>query len=122
MKLLAEGTCHCSKNQFTITGDAEYQFVCYCEGCRHINSGGHLCGALFDSASLSEAAHTKSYTYCGGSGKEIVLHFCQNCGTHLYAFPKAFENKVVIRVNTLADFDFSPQQDLFKESAFSWDK
>jgi len=116
------GKCHCGKNKFTLTADPEFQFICYCHDCRVINSGGHLCGMLFDENQLAKAENTQTYTYKGGSGMPIEMHFCQTCGTHLYAFPEKYKGKVVVRANTLIGTDFKPEQFIFTESAFEWDK
>ncbi len=116
------GQCHCKKNKFTLTSEPEFQFICYCGSCRVINSGGHLCGLLFDQSHLQEATHTTTYTYQGGSGSSIILHFCSTCATHLYAYPTAHAGKVAVRANTLENIDFKPQQLLFPETAFVWDK
>jgi len=116
------GRCHCGKNTYSVTGDPEFQFICYCENCRVLNSGGHLCGIIFDKASLNEAEHTQQYHYPGGSGNPIIMHFCPHCSTQLYAFPKEHNSNVVIRANTVLDSEFEPQHHIFTESAFDWDK
>jgi len=116
------GKCHCGKNTFSVEGDAEFQFVCYCTDCRKLNSGGHLCGMVFDEDKLVKANDTQQYSYAGGSGSPIIMHFCPICSTQLYAFPTAFKGKVVVRANTLPDAQFESQQSLFVESAFAWDK
>jgi len=116
------GKCHCGKNTFTISAEPEFQFICHCNNCRVINSGGHLCGMLFDQGNFSEADETQIYTYKGGSGNSIIMHFCPVCATHLYAYPTEHKGKVVIRVNTLVDSNFKPQQSIFTESAFPWDR
>ena len=116
------GKCHCGKNAFEINAEPEFQFVCYCNDCRALNSSGHLCGMVFDQNKLVEANATQTYSYKGGSGNEINMHFCPNCATSLYAFPTAHTGKVVIRANTLLGIDFKSQQAIFTESAFPWDK
>ncbi|VEG92464.1 GFA family protein [Legionella spiritensis] len=116
------GKCHCGKNSFVLSADPEFQFICYCHNCQLLNSGGHLCGMLFDKNCLEEARDTQTYTYKGGSGNSIILHFCPECSTQLYAYPIEYPNKVVIRANTLDNEGFKPQQALFAESSFSWDK
>lgn len=116
------GKCHCGKNKFTIDAKPEFQFICYCNDCRLINSGGHLCGMIFDQNKLSEAVNTKTYTYTGGSGNPIVMYFCPTCATHLYAYPAAHQGKVVVRANTLENSGFKPQKSIFTESAFPWDQ
>lgn len=115
------GQCHCGKHTFTVTASPEFQFVCYCHGCRVLNSSGHLCGMLFDSSAFTPSNGTQSYSYPGGSGNDITLHFCPTCATHLYAYPTEYKGKVVIRANTLKDGSFKPQQAIFTKSAFDWD-
>lgn len=77
---------------------------------------------MLDQANFVAAEQTQTYTYKGGSGNDIVMHFCPTCATHLYAYPTEFQGKVVVRANTLPDESFKPQQALFAESAFSWDE
>lgn len=96
------------------------QFLCYCEDCRLLN-GSHLSGIAFEDKTLEKAEHTQSYSYQGGSGEPIIMHFCPTCATQLYAYPTSYKGMVVIRAGMLGDYDFKPQQKLFPESAFSWD-
>lgn len=121
MKQLA-GKCHCGKNAFNLVNEPEFQFVCYCKDCRMLNGGGHLCGIVFDQKKLKPAEFTHSYRYQGGSGKELILHFCPTCSTQLYAYPTHHQGKVVVRANCLIDFEYRPQKLIFTESAYSWDK
>lgn len=116
------GKCHCGKNNFTAASEPEFQFVCYCDSCKALNSGGHLCGMLCDESKFTVATNTKVYSYKGGSGSNIDLHFCPTCSTQLYAYPREYPGKVVIRANTISGYDFESQQNLFSESAFKWDK
>ncbi len=115
------GKCHCGKNNFTVSGEPEFQFVCCCNSCRHLNGGGHLCGVMFDESNFTPAENAKTYSYAGGSGEPILLHFCPDCATHLYGLPTKHPGKVVIKVNTLGDYPFAPQERIFSESAFKWD-
>lgn len=116
------GKCHCGKNTYAVSSEPEFQFICYCGDCRVLNSGGHLCGMVFDEARFTGAKETQTYAYPGGSGQPIIMHFCPTCATHLYAYPTSHKGKVVIRANTLVGADFEPQQSVFTESAFAWDK
>lgn len=115
------GRCHCGKNEFSAQAAPQFQFICYCDDCKSLNSSGHLCGMLFEESDVQQAQHTQCYSYAGGSGDSIELHFCSDCGTHLYAKPLHYPNKLVIRANTLTEGEFNPQQILFSESAFPWD-
>ena len=117
-----KGQCHCGKNKYSVDAEPEFQFECHCEGCRVINGAGHLAGILVDATEFSPAMEAKTYTYPGGSGDPVKMHFCSTCGTHLYAFPTHYPDKVVLRANTLTEGDFKPEHVLFPESAFKWDK
>lgn len=116
------GRCHCGKNEFRLKSEPEFQFICYCSSCRVLNSGGHLCGIIIDEKNFLAATRTETYTYKGGSENLIILHFCPTCATHLYAYPTEYKGKVAVRVNTLENMEFKPQQSLFTDTAFAWDK
>ena len=115
------GQCHCGKNKFEVNAEPVFQFVCYCLSCRVLNSG-HLNGMAFHDEALQKATETKTYSYPGGSGKPIILHFCPVCSVGLYAYPTAHENIVVVRANTLLNAEFKPQKTMYPESAFEWDE
>ncbi|ODN43722.1 GFA family protein [Piscirickettsia litoralis] len=118
-----QGKCHCGHNEFSVQGAPEFQFVCYCKGCQVLNGGGHLCGVMFDETNLTPSENTRTYSYDGGSGRSIIIHFCPTCSTQLYAYPTEYKGKVVVRANVMNEsYEFNPQQNLFTESAFSWDQ
>ncbi|MDF1761250.1 MAG: GFA family protein [Coxiellaceae bacterium] len=116
------GKCFCGENTFEVNAEPEFQFTCYCNSCRQLNGGGHLCGMLFDAAHLTKATNTKTFEYPGGSGEPIIMHFCPTCSTQLYAFPTKSADKVVIRANAIKDSGFKPQHILFAEEKFDWDQ
>lgn len=117
------GSCHCGSSQYYFEGIPKFQFLCHCEDCRVLNSGGHLAGLILTKDKFNMEGSTQSYSYPGGSGNPIELHFCSNCGTHLYAFPKVDESIVVLRANTLLDQNlFNPQKSIFRNEKFHWDQ
>ncbi len=123
MKEKVTGKCHCGNISYELDGPKQFEFLCHCTDCRKINSGGHLSGAIFNKDLLSVKGETKEYSYDGGSGKPIVLNFCPNCSTSLFAYPNEFPDVVVIRANTFDDPElFNPKASLFPASAFHWDR
>ena len=76
---------------------------------------------IFNQEQVISKGKTEVYSYLGGSGEAIEAHFCSHCATTLYAYPKKYKNKVVIRANTLLEGSFKPQQSLLAETKFSWD-
>ena len=123
MSNLIKGNCHCQKSQYEVKGESSFDFICHCHSCQKLNGGGHLSGAMFNKDDFNFSGPLKSYTYQGGSGKNIEAYFCDNCGNHLFAFPGFKEDAVVIKANTFDDgSNFNPAQTLFKEDCFHWDK
>lgn len=116
------GQCHCGNVKYSVNETKLFEFLCHCDDCRTLNSGGHLSGIIFQADSLQTEGDINEYNYPGGSGQEVQTRFCPNCSTTLYAFPLAHPDSVVVRANTLDDPNiFKPQQSLFGEKAFDWD-
>ena len=116
------GQCHCGHCIYTIAGEPSFQGMCYCTDCRVLNGAGHLAAMGFSKEGLTPAQGTKVYSYPGGSGEAIEMHFCPECSTQLYAFPQKYPGVVIVRANTANADDFKPQINLFEEEAFAWDK
>lgn len=77
---------------------------------------------MFEDEGFSVSGETTKYEYQGGEQK-IESHFCSNCGTPMYAYPKIAPGKVVLKANSLVDSSvFTPEKSLFKEEACPWDK
>lgn len=117
------GKCHCGKNSFKLSAEPQFQFVCYCNDCQALHGGGRLCGMAFPKVAMTEATDVKTYSYAGGSGSDIHMHFCPHCSTQLYAYPQAYPEAVMVKANVLDDkAAFVPQQNLFTEEACAWDQ
>ena len=116
------GGCHCGAIAFTVTGAAQFQFLCHCDNCRRLNGGMRLAGASFDAASLDVNGTPRQYTYRGGKA-EIALNFCEHCGTPLFALPKAYPDVVVVRANAFRDHtQFQPQKNIYEGQACRWEQ
>ncbi len=73
--------------------------------------------------SVSIAGETKTYTYAGGSGEDIILTFCPHCSTQIMGEPKHHPGVAVIRAPILDNSaTFSPMQFLHTDGGNSWDK
>lgn len=117
------GRCHCGAVAYRVLLPAGFSFVCHCDNCRRLNGSARLAGAGFGGNTLVvEKGTPKAYSYAGGKDA-IDSYFCPDCGTHLYAFPKAHPDTVVVRVGTLHDQNaFPPRTSIHADQACSWDK
>jgi hypothetical protein len=115
------GRCHCGLIKYAATGHPQFSFLCHCDDCRWLNGGARLAGAAFASNQLSVVGESKAYTYRGGKG-DVEQHFCPNCGTPVYAYPKA-DGVVVVRINSLEDQNaIPPQKSIHGDQACAWDQ
>ncbi len=80
-----------------------------------------LAGLSFSARELAVDGATQSYEYQGGKGR-IEAHFCPRCGTHLFAYPRAFETVVIIRANSLLDqTQFRPEKSVYPKQICPWE-
>lgn len=93
MKL--EGSCHCRAVRFSLESDAPVPFQrCYCGICRKAGGGGGYLinlGGHADTLQVTGREHVRVYrATVERDGKRMQSdherHFCQHCGTHLWAF------------------------------------
>lgn len=118
-----KGTCHCGQVTIEVSTESIFDFSCHCAGCRKLSSGGRLLshGTALDSVTVT--GETKTYTYAGGSGKDVVLTFCPNCSTQIYGEPKAHPGMAAIRASLLDNAaTFTPMQFIHTDDAYPWDK
>jgi hypothetical protein len=65
---------------------------------------------------------TSVYSYPGGSGNMLNLHFCPKCSTQIAATPAAHKGTMIVRANVLDDMGgFKPGKHIHTDSAFAWD-
>lgn len=115
--------CHCESVELSFPHKANFTFSCHCDTCQKLVSGGRLLGFAVPTNNLSVTGEVATYTYQGGSGKNITLSFCSKCSTQLFAKPEAIENITVIRSNMLRNpLEFTAEKVLFEENSCLWDQ
>lgn len=117
------GACHCGQVSYSVLGEKQFEFFCYCTDCRKLNGGGHLAGIAIAHNNISLRGDPAEYCYPGGSGKMIQLVFCSRCSTQILAFPSSHPDVVILRANTLdRPQQFEPQKSIYTDTAFEWDR
>ena len=118
-----EGTCHCGACGYSFPEQSRYyQFCCQFTDCVKLSSGGRLLSVAVNKADFAPSGPLTQYSYPGGSGKPIHLHFCSVCGTQLYAAPEHHPEILAVRATTLpTEFSFIPRSFNFTEEGLPWD-
>ena len=80
-----EGGCLCGKLRYRATTSPLWVTVCYCRFCQRATGSDRMIEPIFERKAVSFFTGDPAvYTLTSeGSGKDIHVHFCADCGTKL---------------------------------------
>ncbi|PRY71405.1 GFA family protein [Marivita geojedonensis] len=120
------GGCLCGAVRYKTVNHNGNAFVCNCHACQKITGGPFLVEHCFTKDEIEVLVGVPSvYVHVSeGSGKEVYLHFCRECGTHLFLTFERWEDTMNIFTTTLdlphgVRFDAETLQYLFLDAAQS---
>jgi hypothetical protein len=110
----AQGGCLCGQLRYEVNAQPLRVTMCHCKFCQRATGGAYLVEPVFDAKNFAVIAGVeKTYTHLSeGSGKEVYIHFCDNCGTKLFLTFERFEGFVGVYAGTFDDpnwFDLTPE-------------
>lgn len=105
---IAEGGCICGQVRYGVSAEPDRVTLCHCKFCQRATGGAYLVEPLFQGKNFALIkGEVKTYTHVSeGSGKEIHIHFCENCGTKLFMKFERFADIVGIYGGTFDDPDW----------------
>jgi len=82
---MQSGGCICGKLRFKVTEAPLWVTVCYCSFCQRSTGSDHMIEPIFDRDKFEITSGSVSvFTLpSSGSGKDVHVHFCADCGTKL---------------------------------------
>jgi len=109
------GGCKCGSIRYRTAPHTGNAYICNCTFCQRMTGGPHLVEHCFARDEVEIVRGTPAvYTHrSDGSGKEVYLHFCPECGTHLYLTLERWPETLNIFTTTLDDpgeVGFGPDQ------------
>lgn len=101
----AQGGCLCGALRFEVKKQPARTTMCHCRFCQRATGAAYLVEPVFDSTDFAVIhGEPKLYTHVSeGSGKEVQIHFCENCGTKLFLTFERFKNAVGVYGGTFDD-------------------
>lgn len=110
----AQGGCLCGRLRYEVKKQPIRTTICHCKFCQRATGGAYLVEPVFDAQDFAVIkGKPKKYTHISeGSGKEIYVHFCDNCGTKLFLTFERYADVVGIYGGTFDDpdwFDLTPE-------------
>ena len=106
-------TCQCGSAEFSLQNDPMMHFVCHCSDCQKLY-GNSFFGYAYSTEDISVTGEVKTYSYEGGSGNQLHLVSCLNCGCKLYTQPDLIEGMIYVPAGMLqTHYEFAPKVELF---------
>ena len=85
------GRCTCGNIEFEFTGNPLRTFLCYCTECQRTTGSENALLTLVPAKAFQLKKGAPSiYKRPGSSGKDVVIHFCGDCGAGLYGEVTAY--------------------------------
>jgi len=99
------GQCLCGKVRYDTGSAPLWVTVCYCRFCQRATGSNKMIEPIFERDSFSFLGNDPAvYTLpSDGSGKDINVHFCDNCGTKLALTFERWSDRIGIYIGTLDD-------------------
>lgn len=98
-----QGGCLCGAVRYAVAGPPIRVINCYCRFCQRATGSTHMFEPIWAAELLSivRGEPETCLTVSEGSGKEVFVHFCGNCGTKLYLRFERFPDAVGVYGGTL---------------------
>lgn len=109
-----QGGCLCGNTRYEVSADPLWVTACYCHFCQRATGARGMIEPIFDTEAFRVIKGTpKRYTHIsGGSGKQVYVHFCPECGTKTHLNFERWPDRLGIYSGTFDDpgwFELSPE-------------
>lgn len=86
MGVRQQGGCLCGGVRYEVAQPPLWVTVCYCRFCQKATGSDHMVEPIFERGDFAVIqGKPRCYTHVSaGSGQEVHVHFCPDCGTKLY--------------------------------------
>jgi hypothetical protein len=110
---ISKGGCLCGNIRYEVNGPPDWVTVCFCTFCQRATGGSQMTEPIHHiSAFEITRGAPKVYTHIsGGSGKEVYVHFCADCGTKTHLTFERWPDRLGVYSGTFDDpgwFDMTP--------------
>ncbi|MGB0625957.1 MAG: GFA family protein [Alphaproteobacteria bacterium] len=117
-----EGGCLCGAVRDAAEAEPMFAVNCHCRHCQLTSGSTHIPGVGLPAAAFSITGDLTEFTITNDRGGRSMRAFCPTCGTPVYG-QIVGEELVFLHAITLDDpSGFTPQMDIFADSAQPWDR
>ncbi len=118
----ADGCCHCGAVTYTAEIDPDQVVICHCTDCQTFSSAPYRVSVFgVPSENVKIKGSPKTYIKIGGSGREVMVAFCGDCGTALYSTKSETDSPINLRIGAIRQRgELIPKMQGFCGSAMPW--
>ena len=117
-----EGGCLCGAVRYATEAEPLFAVNCHCRHCQLTSGSTDIPGVGLPAAAFSISGDLTEFTITNDRGGRSMRAFCPTCGTPVYG-QIVGEELVFLHAITLDDpSGFTPQMDIFVDSAQPWDR
>ncbi len=113
--------CLCGRLRLTARGDPAGAAACSCSACQRRTGSVYGVSAYYPASAVTTDGEAKAYARTAANGRQVVHHFCPDCGSTLW-FTGDFDARIVgVAVGCFADPDFpAPQRAVWTGTQHRW--
>ncbi|MEM7462730.1 MAG: GFA family protein [Pseudomonadota bacterium] len=115
-----QGRCLCQAISYEVTANPLRVIVCHCKFCQRNTGSAYLVEPIFEKSGFTvTSGQAKTYRHTSkGSGKQLDIHFCENCGTKIYLSFERFSDLVGVFGGTFDDPDWFDRNSRYTKHIF----
>jgi hypothetical protein len=115
---ISKGGCLCGNIRYEVNGPPDWVTVCFCTFCQRATGGPQMTEPIHSTSAFEvTTGEPKIYTHIsGGSGKQVYIHFCADCGTKTHLTFERWPDRLGIYSGTFDNpgwFDMTPEDTKF---------
>ncbi len=115
------GHCDCGKLSYECTEEPINSVFCYCTCCQQRTNSDKWFGIWVKENGFSiTKGESSTFIRQGSSGKDMVHHFCSECGNTVAVYVEAGRFYTVSVATLENSSDFSPNMAIYTASAAPW--
>lgn len=116
------GQCLCGRVSVTAKAAPVRMAQCHCLDCQRNTGTGHANNAFFKDTDVEVGGTTRSFTITADSGNRLTRHFCETCGSRVFAINSGRPGMMTLPAGIFQDSSwYKPQMILFRGRRTAWD-
>ena len=112
--------CQCGELVLQAIAEPDFVVACNCQACQRRTGAPFGVGAYFQKQHVSILGTARTWARIAPSGRELVNHFCANCGTNVYWSLEMRPDHLGVALGCITPTVAEPSRAIWTEEKHSW--